>query len=89
LAELYLATLERAPAGFVLHGVAHHRTARDVTAAIAPGAPVMDPEEARTALGGVVDALALHQRVCTRLTRSITGWRPRLPAPAVAELVGA
>lgn len=83
LADLYLRAVEADSLPAVLHGVAHHRTAREIFRSVA-GASVPAPvslEEARQALGPFADALALDQWVSARATRDATGWAPMHPAP--------
>lgn len=88
LAELYVAAVERAPAGSVLHGVAHEATAGDVARAMAPnGLERLDLEEARETLGAFADALALDQRISSARTRELLGWSPARPAPVEAAAV--
>ena len=85
LADLYVRALS-APAGSMLHGVAGAPMAmRDIALAAshaggAPGRVASWPiEEARAALGGFADALALSQRVSSARTRALTGWTPQGP----------
>lgn len=91
LASLYLAALERAQAGSILHGVALHRTAAEVWAAFSTGSEPLRASvaEARVSLGAFADALALNQRVSARATREWTGWVPRREAPSRAEATAA
>ena len=85
LADLYARALA-APGGSILHGVAGAPVAmRDIALAAshAGGAPGrVEPwplAEARAALGGFADALALSQRVSSARTRAATGWDPTGP----------
>lgn len=86
LAALYLAALERAPAGAILHGVAGHATAAEVGGALSEGNdPVrVSLAAARADLGSLADALALDQYVSSRMTREISGWTPRRPLPSAS-----
>lgn len=85
LADLYVRALA-APPGTLLHGVGDAcATMRDLALAAshaggAPGRVASWPiAEARAALGGFADALAVSQRVSSARTRAITGWTPRAP----------
>jgi nucleoside-diphosphate-sugar epimerase len=77
LAALYLAALERAPAGAVLHGVGDEVTARALGEAL--GAAFLPLEEATAKMGAFAEALALDQRVSSERTRELVGWQPRAP----------
>jgi nucleoside-diphosphate-sugar epimerase len=93
LADLYVRALT-APAGAVLHGVATSATMRELALLGAASHGRLDPPAelslaaARERLGEFADALALDQRVSSRVTRELTGWRPTAdslgvsPAPA-------
>lgn len=86
LADLYLLSLERAPAGSLLLGVAGPaHPVRDVAAAASRGAgaggrTVAWPlEEARQKLGAYADALVLDQQASGRRAQELLGWRPHRP----------
>ncbi|MGH7497329.1 MAG: NAD-dependent epimerase/dehydratase family protein [Gemmatimonadales bacterium] len=86
LADLYVAALERAPAGSLLLGVnGPSHAVRDVAAAAsraagAGGRTVSWPlEEAKKTLGGYADALVLDQQASGRRARETLGWRPHRP----------
>ena len=94
VADLYVRALS-APAGSLLHATSGtHATMRDLAlaASFAGGAPGrVEPwplEEARAALGGFGDALALSQRVSAARTRALTGWTPRGPTAFEELLTG-
>ncbi|HKV73917.1 MAG TPA: NAD-dependent epimerase/dehydratase family protein [Gemmatimonadales bacterium] len=86
LADLYLAAIERAPAGTLLLAVAGpSRTVADIAAAASRGGgaggrtaswPV---EEARQTLGTYADALVLDQQATSRHAATLLAWRPRRP----------
>lgn len=75
LARLYVAAVERAPAGTILHGVADHARAADVAQHL--GAASMPLDAAREQMGGFAEALALDQQVGSRHTRELLDWEPR------------
>ncbi|MEU4352307.1 SgcJ/EcaC family oxidoreductase [Streptomyces sp. NPDC023838] len=93
LADLFVATVEKAPAGSLWHGVAESAVlVRDLAAAAgaaagADGEPQSWPlEEARAELGApFADALALDQTVSGDAARESLGWLPRR-AGAVADV---
>ena len=85
LAALYIAAVERAGAGAVLHGVGGVTRLSDLLQA----EPVQLPQarqdlvSARSTLGDFADALALDQEVLADKTRAALDWRPRaVPTPA-------
>lgn len=81
LAELYRAVLERRATG-VFHGVDGkpervEDAARAVSEALGKGAVRAVPvEEARKAMGGMADAMAMDQVIATARAREV-GWAPR------------
>lgn len=87
LADLYLAAVERAAAGSVLHGVAEEgvlvadlATAAAQAAGARPGWQVRSTAEAATELGApFAEALATSQVVGSTRTRFALGWHPRRP----------
>jgi nucleoside-diphosphate-sugar epimerase len=86
LADLYLLSLERAPPGSLLLGVAGQaHPVRDVAAAASRGAgaggrTIAWPlEEARQRLGAYADALVLDQQASGRKAQELLGWRPQRP----------
>ncbi|WP_369382922.1 NAD-dependent epimerase/dehydratase family protein [Streptomyces sp. cg36] len=93
LAELFVATVERAPAGSLWHGVAESAVlVRDLAAAagavagVAGEAQPWPLEDARAELGTpFADALALDQTVSGDAARTSLGWLPRR-AGAVADV---
>ncbi|GAA2728164.1 NAD-dependent epimerase/dehydratase family protein [Cellulomonas aerilata] len=84
LADLYVAAVERADAGSVLHAVAEHAVpvvdlarAASVAAGVPVGADAWDLDDARAALGSTfADALALDQACSADRTRRQLGWTP-------------
>lgn len=86
LADLYVRTLEHAPAGTLLHA-AHGESVpmKDVAEAASHAAGVpgsVEPwplEDARQKLGGFADALALDQRISAERAERLLGWAPRPP----------
>jgi nucleoside-diphosphate-sugar epimerase len=92
LSDLYVRALN-APAGSILHGVAHTLSMRDLALVGTVGrgaamAEMLPLAEARARLGDFADALALDQRVSSRRTRELLGWEPRGPSPVEELLVG-
>lgn len=94
LADLYVRTLERAPAGSVLIGV--HGAAfrvREIARAASAGAGAAERvvswplSEARVELGAFADALVLDQELSSARAERLLGWRPRGPS-IVEELRG-
>jgi nucleoside-diphosphate-sugar epimerase len=90
LARLYVQALS-APGGAILHGVAHTSSMIDLALAAGAGRPahIVPPltlADARTRYGAFADALALDQRVSSRRTRALLGWRPSAPS-AIEELL--
>ncbi|MFD9791626.1 NAD-dependent epimerase/dehydratase family protein [Streptomyces sp. NPDC059070] len=93
LAELFVATVERAPAGSLWHGVAESSVlVRDLAAAAGAvagvaGEPQPWPlEDARAELGApFADALALDQTVSGEAARTGLDWLPRR-AGAIADV---
>ncbi|MFD9482899.1 SgcJ/EcaC family oxidoreductase [Streptomyces sp. NPDC059991] len=93
LADLFVATVEKAPAGSLWHGVAESAVpVRDLAAAAGAAAGVDgEPrswplEDARAELGApFADALALDQTVSGDAARASLGWLPRR-AGAVADV---
>ncbi|MGW6916638.1 SgcJ/EcaC family oxidoreductase [Kitasatospora sp. NPDC054939] len=93
LAELFVAVVERAPAGTVWHGVGESAVpVRDLARAAGRAAGILaDPrtvtvEQAAEVVGALfADALALDQSVSGAAARTALGWRPERPG-AVAEL---
>ena len=88
VATLYIAALERAPAGSILHGVAHHMRAAELATVLAAGSgPRRLPlPQARQEYGALADALALHQEVESSHTQELVGWSPEHAQPGVEEL---
>lgn len=82
LADLYVAALERAPAGTLLHGVAEESVpVRALAAARAAGVDgavrALPLGEARRRFGGpFADAPALDQAVSGTRARHLPGWHP-------------
>lgn len=84
LADLYVAALERAPAGTLLHGVAEESVPVRALAAAAGRAAGVDGavralplDVARRRFGGpFADALALDQAVSGTRARHLLGWNP-------------
>ncbi len=75
LAGLYVAALERAAPGTVLHGVTEVVTVR----ALVGSGPLVRHEaleRARTSLGDFAEALATDQVVSSALTQAAVGWTP-------------
>lgn len=95
LADLYVAAVESAPAGSLLHATSGPSYAvRDIAtaASLAAGAggkvrpwPL---EDARASYGGFADALALHQRVSSQRTQKLLGWTPTRASILQDLLVG-
>ncbi len=93
LADLYVAALERADAGTLLHAVAEEAVpVVELAAAAARAAGVAGTVEAwplgdaRAALGALfADALALDQACSGSRARGLLGWQPRRPG-AVDDL---
>lgn len=93
LADLYVAAVERAAAGTVLHGVAEEGVpVRDLAAAaaLAVGLPARSerwPDADVVAAVGApfAEALGLHQVVGSAATRAALGWEPSRPG-AVADV---
>ena len=87
LAELYVRTLESAPAGSVLVGV-HGGSfpVREIARAASAGAGAGDRVEswplpaARAELGAFADALALDQQFSAARAERLLGWRPTGPS---------
>lgn len=75
LARLYVAALENAPAGSILHGVGEVVRQRDVGERL--GADSMSLDDALDAMGGFAGALALDQNIAARQTSDLLGWEPR------------
>ncbi|MEV2272328.1 NAD-dependent epimerase/dehydratase family protein [Nonomuraea africana] len=94
LADLFVAVVERAPAGTLWHGVCEPAvTVHDLVSAVGRAAgisarPQAWPlDEAREALGApFADALALDQSVSGAAAREKLGWRPQREG-AVADLL--
>lgn len=93
LADLYLAAVERASAGAVLHGVTEEgvrvadlAAAAASAAGLAPRTAVVPLAEAADRFGApFAEALALRQAVSASRTRFALGWHPRRPG-AVADV---
>jgi nucleoside-diphosphate-sugar epimerase len=86
LADLYVLTLERAPAGTLLLGVSGPSyPVRDVAAAASRGAgaeartTAWPLEEARKKMGAYADALVLDQLASGKRAQELLGWRPHRP----------
>lgn len=84
LAALYVRALEDAPAGTLLHAAdGSALPMKQVAEAASHGAGLegrITPwplEEARAALGGFADALALDQQVSAARARELLGWQPQ------------
>ncbi|GAA3315090.1 NAD-dependent epimerase/dehydratase family protein [Nonomuraea dietziae] len=94
LADLFVAAVERAPAGSLWHGVSETAVAvHDLASAAGRAAGVQAQpqgwplDQAREALGALfADALALDQSVSGDAARDKLGWRPRRDG-AIADLV--
>lgn len=85
LALLYLAAVERARPGQVLHGIGGVVRVEDLVAAEAVQAPPLRQSlaDAGAALGDFAEALALDQDVRSVKTQAALAWRPRTaPMPA-------
>lgn len=82
LARLYVAALENAPAGSILHGVGGVVRQGDVGERL--GADSMSLDDALNAMGGFAGALALDQNIVARSTSDLLGWEP--PEPSILEL---
>jgi nucleoside-diphosphate-sugar epimerase len=82
LAALYLAAVERAGPGAVLHGVGDVVRLVDLLDAepVRVDSVSQNVSSARATLGDFADALALDQEVLAHKTRAALGWQPR-PAP--------
>lgn len=92
LATLYVAALEKAPAGMVLIGasgesVSMGRVALAAAEAVGVGGQVqrLSLDEARQTWGDLADALALDQRVSGNRARYLLHWAPKAP-PVLTEL---
>lgn len=77
LARLYVAALEGAPAGSILHGIGGVVRQRDIGERL--GADYMPVDEALDAMGDFAGALALDQNIAARHTSELLGWEPREP----------
>lgn len=75
LAALYLAAIERAAAGEILHGVGEVITVGDLMRG-APGARSEDFITALGTLGDFAEALAIDQSVSSERTQLSVGWAP-------------
>jgi nucleoside-diphosphate-sugar epimerase len=79
LADLYVRAIEQRANG-ILHGIDDTSDTLDECAkAIAPNGSIehIPLDAARTSYGPFADALAIDQRIESRLTRERTGWNPR------------
>jgi nucleoside-diphosphate-sugar epimerase len=87
LAELYVLSLENAPARTILFGVSDDPVQlNDIATAMANGPKLNGKiehwpiEEARKELGGFTDGLAADQKVTGRRAMDLLGWRPSRPS---------
>lgn len=78
LARLYVAALENAPAGSILHGVGGVVRQRDVGERLE--ADFVSLDDAIDAMGAFAGALALDQNIAARQTNDLLGWEPREPS---------
>jgi nucleoside-diphosphate-sugar epimerase len=80
LAELYVAALERARPGAILHGVGEIVRVRTLVRGQGGDATAvrsLDLAAARATIGPFAEALAIEQHVSAEFTRAVTGWTPR------------
>lgn len=75
LARLYVAALENAPAGSILHGVGDVVRQGDIGERL--GADSLPLDDALDAMGDFAGALALDQNIAARHTSDLLGWEPR------------
>jgi nucleoside-diphosphate-sugar epimerase len=76
LADLYVRALD-VDGGTVLHGISGSTTMADLArAARGDDVQQLSLDDARQAMGGFAEALALDQRASARRTRELTGWAP-------------
>lgn len=78
LARLYVAALENAPAGSILHGIGG--VVRQGELGKRLGADSIPLDDALDAMGGFAAALALDQNIAARHTSDLLGWEPREPS---------
>ncbi|MFW6088247.1 MAG: NAD-dependent epimerase/dehydratase family protein [Gemmatimonadota bacterium] len=78
LARLYVAALERAPAGSILHGIGDVVRQGEVGERL--GAESLPLDDALDAMGEFAGALALDQNIVARDTGDLLGWEPREPS---------
>lgn len=85
LADLYVRSLEKAPAGTLLlaasgPAVRVRKIAEAAGRTAGAGVRAWPVEEARSVLGPFADALALDQQVSGQKARSLLGWTPKAPS---------
>lgn len=74
LTRLYVAALEGAPAGRILHGIGGHITTGELGEHL--GAASMPRPAALEQMGPFAEALAVDQQISSAMTRSLLGWEP-------------